>query len=817
MTVYSRVGTDSLDERDESVILQLSNLSENASFDGGETILRATGIIQDNDGAGSNLALFVSDPILTEGHSGTKEAVFEVRLSEPASTAFDVTYQTHDISAVAGEDYVAATGSLTFAQGEDLRTVRVEILGDAEAELTESFSLVIDAPSNPNIGVNGLAGEAVILDDDTAPTPVVSVSPTSAQETTDDYLAYLVTLSEPSFDAVTLNYRTVSGTSSNSDEYQGHDSGTLTFAPGVTSMTVYSRVGTDSLDERDESIFLELSNVSGGSFADGGTSVQGHGFILDNDGAGLNRMVSVAPTVTREKGVDPAAYEIPIYLSRPSQDILSFDVVALDGTATADLDYRLLDTSITFLPGETSTAVSIQIFGDASDESTETFLLSLSAQSGMPFVGTIPNGEISILNGPLIPTIGDDVLVGTSDPDTINLLAGDDKYDGLAGNDTVYGGSGHDTIVGGSGADHLEGQDGDDFLIGGLNTDISMSEGAKIFRVYQATLDRAPDSGGFKHWSERLSTGTLTINEIVSGFVASPEFQNVYGSLSDEQFVTLLYNNVLDRNPDETGLTNWVGRLADGFAREQVVVGFSESGEFRNSTAIEASAYAGGQLSRKQADYSDDVFRLYQATLDRAPDQRGLESWSSELGSGREYTSIAAGFTNSPEFRAIYGSVSDEEFVELLYQNVLDRSPDTTGMANWIVMLNDGLSREGAVRGFAQSQEFISNTSDTFLNYMKTLEGDTLEGGSGNDTIYGGLGSDTFVFNSGATGKDVILQTEAWDTLNFENFGYSSSADVVQHLRVVGSDVKFVDQGVEITFVDTNLALFDAIDYGFTV
>jgi hypothetical protein len=66
---------------------------------------------------------------------------------------------------------------------------------------------------------------------------------------------------------------------------------------------------------------------------------------------------------------------------------------------------------------------------------------------------------------------------------------------------------------------------------------------------------------------------------VANGFVGSAEFQSVYGALNDHDFVTLLYHNVLHRDPDAGGLTNWVNALAGGETRAQVVIGFSESPE----------------------------------------------------------------------------------------------------------------------------------------------------------------------------------------------------------------------------------------------
>ena len=86
-SIFIESNSDSLDEFDENVVLELYNPSANASFVGSVPVLQSFGIILDDDGPGSNLAVFVSDPIVVQGDSGTLNARFEIRLSQPAALA----------------------------------------------------------------------------------------------------------------------------------------------------------------------------------------------------------------------------------------------------------------------------------------------------------------------------------------------------------------------------------------------------------------------------------------------------------------------------------------------------------------------------------------------------------------------------------------------------------------------------------------------------------------------------------------------------------------------------------------------------------
>lgn len=107
---------------------------------------------------------------------------------------------------------------------------------------------------------------------------------------------------------------------------------------------------------------------------------------------------------------------------------------------------------------------------------------------------------------------------------------------------------------------------------------------ASIARLYQATLDRRPDAPGLAGWRAEMGGGKSLL-ELTPGFLDSIEFNALYGSTSNAQFVTLLYHNVLDRAPDTPGLNGWLSQLDSGaLTRGQVVLGFSESLEFRLNT-----------------------------------------------------------------------------------------------------------------------------------------------------------------------------------------------------------------------------------------
>jgi Ca2+-binding RTX toxin-like protein len=375
---------------------------------------------------------------------------------------------------------------------------------------------------------------------------------------------------------------------------------------------------------------------------------------------------------------------------------------------------------------------------------------------------------------------------------------------GTAGADVLTGRGADDRLVGMGGRDVLAGAGGADMLLAEGTDPGFDAAAAQIYRIYRATLGRAPDEGGHWNWTMRLIEGRSYLS-IVEGFTGSPEFRARYGATDDRQFVTLLYNNVLDRAPDATGLAQWTGALSAGrLTRAEVVRGFAESAEHQMKTDAGALAFSRAGLEAK---WSDEVYRLYGAVFDRAPDPVGFAGWTAALAGGRAYASVVEGFTLSREFQMRYGATDDQQFVTLLYNNVLDRAPDPTGLAQWTGALSAGrLTRAEVVRGFAESAEFRAGTAPEMKAWMRAQgPDDRLEGGAGRNLLQGGIGADVFVFSQADRGEHRIADLEPWDWLRFEGFGYAGAAEALAQMRQVGGDVLFEDAGTRVLIADTRL------------
>jgi ELWxxDGT repeat protein len=113
--------------------------------------------------AAESSVLRVDDVRVTEGNSGTRTARFTVTRTGSTGAA-SVAFATMNGTATAGSDYVAASGTVTFAAGQTARFIDVTVSSDTNIEENEAFFVVLSSPSGAVIGRS--TGTAVIAEDD---------------------------------------------------------------------------------------------------------------------------------------------------------------------------------------------------------------------------------------------------------------------------------------------------------------------------------------------------------------------------------------------------------------------------------------------------------------------------------------------------------------------------------------------------------------------------------------------------------------------------------------------------------------------------
>jgi glucose/arabinose dehydrogenase/PKD repeat protein len=225
------------------------------------TVSASTTAYTANFVTGTGVVITPGVGVVTEGHTGSVVVNVPVRLNRTWTTPVTVNYATLDTGgtgiARAGQDYVAKSGTVTFAPGQTTQTVPITVLGDRLDEpplLFGEWGLV--AFSNPSANATldtsffGLGIFNIIDDDPPMITPGVGV--VSEGDAGSVVVDVPVTLTSPLPTPVTVDWTTLDtggeGIATADVDYVAA-SGTVTFAPGETSQTVSITVSGDTVDE----------------------------------------------------------------------------------------------------------------------------------------------------------------------------------------------------------------------------------------------------------------------------------------------------------------------------------------------------------------------------------------------------------------------------------------------------------------------------------------------------------------------------------------------------------------------------------------
>ena len=407
VTVTTR--QDTTDEADETLTLTLSSPS-NASLPADPT---ATGTITDND---SPPALSVADRSVTEGD----DLVFAVTLTALSGKEVTVDYATSDgtattaTSAPGGADYSSRSGTLTFAPGTRTMRVTVPTADDGTDEDDETLTLTLSNAANAALPADPTA-TGTIADNDNAPSLIVDEG--SADE--GDAIGFAVRLSAQSGKTVTVDYATSDGSATTSATAPGGadytaTSGTLSFAPGDTSMTVTVPTGDDTTDEDDETLTLTLSGAANAGI--GTATATG---TIDNDDTAPSLSVEDASAMEG----DPLTFTVE--LAAVSGRTVTVGYATADGTATTassapgGADYTARSGTLSFAPGTLTQPVAVPTRQETTDEDDETFTLMLSNEVN----AALPSDPTAT------GTIADD-----DDPPTMSVA----DADALEGDDIVF-------------------------------------------------------------------------------------------------------------------------------------------------------------------------------------------------------------------------------------------------------------------------------------------------------------------------------------------------------------------------------------------
>src|SRR5438270_304198 len=228
-------------------------------------------------GAAPSLFLFglsAASASVMEGNVGTTPIAFTVTPNwRNPPDLFTVNYNTADLTATAGSDYIPQTASISFYPNETSKDAIVDVIGDTTDEFDETFKVAFSAMGfSPN-------ATGTILNDDSPPT--LSINDVSAAEGNSGatQFSFTASLSQPSGKPITFDYATADGTATVADNDYQSGSGNALIPAGQGSAEIDVAVNGDTTVEPDENFFVNLSNLVNA----GAGKLQGQGTIVNDD------------------------------------------------------------------------------------------------------------------------------------------------------------------------------------------------------------------------------------------------------------------------------------------------------------------------------------------------------------------------------------------------------------------------------------------------------------------------------------------------------------------------------------------------------
>ncbi|SHO65144.1 Calx-beta domain-containing protein, partial [Algoriphagus zhangzhouensis] len=370
------------------------------------------------------IAFSINDVSVVEGDAGTIPLTFTVSLTAPAPAGgATVDYATSDGSAIAGSDYTAISGTLSFAVGETSKTIDLSVSGDEAVELDETLTLTLSNPTGTGIVIGDDTGTGTITNDDQATVTIADVAVNENSGTA----TITLTLDNAVDGGFDVDVSTADGTATTGDnDYTAVTSQTLTFAGTVGETETFNiTLGGDIKVEADETVSISMSNLVPIIVSSGNIDItDGATLTITNDDQAT---VTIADVSGKE---DDGSITLTATLDNAVDGGLTVDVSTTDGTATvADSDYSAVASqTLTFAgtEGETQT-FTVTPTVDATPEPDETVLISM----GNLVPTTVAGGDIDISDGAILTILNDDINA----PSTPDLVPSSDS--GISDSDDI--------------------------------------------------------------------------------------------------------------------------------------------------------------------------------------------------------------------------------------------------------------------------------------------------------------------------------------------------------------------------------------------
>ena len=378
--------------------------------------------------AALDLAIGAVNTDRAEGNSGLTALTFSVARSGETASAVSVDWSVSGIggSPADAQDFASAvlpSGTLTFASGETLKLVTVNVRGDTQAEASEALRVTLaNATAGATISQSTADGQ---IQNDDAPPPSLSIDAVNANLAEGNAgstpFTFTVTRTGDTGSAVAASWAVIGQGPNAADaaDFAGGalPSGTVTFDSGVTSKTIVVNVQGDSLFEQNDGFSVNLSNPTNGALL-GVAAASG---LILNDDALLNPVI----------GTEGDDILVGTASADHVQGLGGNDLVS-GGPGNDTMDGGTGLDTVTYEASGKNVAIDLGTDKATRGTTEIEWIYSIENATGSNVVDTIRGDD------------GNNVLLG---------LGGNDALFGLGGNDLLAGGANKDTMTGGDGLD----------------------------------------------------------------------------------------------------------------------------------------------------------------------------------------------------------------------------------------------------------------------------------------------------------------------------------------------------------------------------
>jgi len=342
-------------------------------------------------GTPGNGTIFASTPSSLEG----TPALLYIERRGGAEGTVSVDYRTSNDTALADVNYVPASGTVTFARGEFLKTVSIQTKRDG----IYAPSLFYNVELTPHGTSLATANPLHVLVGNADAPPALSIGDVRTTEGDSGLRTVTVPVTLEGLTALpaTVDWSASDGTG-----------GRLQFAVGEKLKTIAITYLANTDPGPDRTIKLTLAFPDSATIAKGAGTVT----IVDDDTQTLS-----VNDIQAEEQTQTATFLVT--MSRAVLTPVTVHYATFDGTATAPLDYTSTSGILTFAPGEIAKTITVPVAQDQIADGGETFTLRLSGASGATI--TRNTGTATIMESDRLPqpvVLIDDVAIAEGNSGT---------------------------------------------------------------------------------------------------------------------------------------------------------------------------------------------------------------------------------------------------------------------------------------------------------------------------------------------------------------------------------------------------------------